>query len=56
MGSAFLSGEGMGGVAWWAHIGGFVAGIGLTWWGKNAGWLMPLRTRSTPIQWDEPRG
>lgn len=45
IGSAFLSGEGMGGVAWWAHIGGFVAGIGLTWWGKSAGWLTPVRPR-----------
>jgi membrane associated rhomboid family serine protease len=27
--SAFVSTEGMGGVAWWAHIGGFVAGAAL---------------------------
>jgi membrane associated rhomboid family serine protease len=26
----------MGGTAWWAHIGGFVAGIGLIW--KRRGW------------------
>lgn len=28
-----------GGVAWWAHAGGFVAGAGLTWWAKGRGWV-----------------
>jgi membrane associated rhomboid family serine protease len=28
-----------GGVAWWAHAGGFVAGIGLVLWAKAAGWV-----------------
>jgi len=28
-----------GGVAWWAHAGGFVAGVGLTWWAKGRGWV-----------------
>lgn len=28
-----------GGVAWWAHVGGFVAGAGMVWWAKSAGWV-----------------
>lgn len=28
-----------GGVAWWAHAGGFIAGVALTWWAKSAGWV-----------------
>jgi membrane associated rhomboid family serine protease len=28
-----------GGVAWWAHAGGFVAGAALIWWAKGAGWV-----------------
>lgn len=28
-----------GGVAWWAHIGGFVAGVGMTWWAKREKWI-----------------
>ena len=41
IGSAAFTQPGMGGVAFWAHVGGFVAGLGLTWWGKQAGWLAP---------------
>jgi membrane associated rhomboid family serine protease len=28
-----------GGVAWWAHAGGFAAGVGLTVWAKAQGWV-----------------
>ncbi len=28
-----------GGVAWWAHAGGFVAGAAMIWWAKGAGWV-----------------
>ena len=28
-----------GGVAWWAHAGGFVAGSAMIWWAKGAGWV-----------------
>jgi membrane associated rhomboid family serine protease len=41
IGSAAFAEPGMGGVAFWAHVGGFVAGLGLTWWGRQAGWLAP---------------
>jgi len=37
---AVLSGaNGAGGVAWWAHAGGFVAGICFVFWAKCAGWV-----------------
>jgi membrane associated rhomboid family serine protease len=37
---ALLSGAGAGGgVAWWAHAGGFVAGMAMTWYAKGAGWV-----------------
>jgi membrane associated rhomboid family serine protease len=37
---ALLSGtSAAGGVAWWAHAGGFVAGICLVLWAKDAGWV-----------------
>lgn len=29
----------MGGVAWWAHVGGFVAGLILTWYARDVGWF-----------------
>lgn len=29
------------GVAFWAHVGGFVAGLGTTWVGVRSGWLPP---------------
>jgi membrane associated rhomboid family serine protease len=28
-----------GGVAWWAHAGGFVTGLCLVLWAKSAGWV-----------------
>ena len=28
-----------GGVAWWAHAGGFVAGVAMILWAKGAGWV-----------------
>jgi membrane associated rhomboid family serine protease len=28
-----------GGVAWWAHAGGFAAGAALVAWAKRAGWV-----------------
>lgn len=30
-----------GGVAWWAHIGGFLFGLALAWWMEKSGWLRP---------------
>ncbi|MDD2763807.1 MAG: rhomboid family intramembrane serine protease [Opitutaceae bacterium] len=36
---ALLGGRPAGGVAWWAHAGGFVAGLWLVRWAKNAGWV-----------------
>ena len=37
---ALLSGASAGGgVAWWAHAGGFVAGMAMTWYAKGAGWV-----------------
>ena len=37
---ALLSGTvGAGGVAWWAHAGGFVAGFILTFWWRSLGWV-----------------
>jgi membrane associated rhomboid family serine protease len=37
---ALLSGASAGGgVAWWAHAGGFVAGMAMTWYAKSAGWV-----------------
>lgn len=30
-----------GGVAWWAHVGGFATGLGTTYLMRNAGWLQP---------------
>jgi rhomboid family protein len=30
-----------GGVAWWAHVGGFATGLGATFLLRNAGWLTP---------------
>ena len=37
---SLLSGTGAaGGVAWWAHAGGFLAGVTLIVWGKAQGWV-----------------
>lgn len=37
---ALLSGAGgAGGVAWWAHAGGFAAGVVMTLWARNAKWI-----------------
>ncbi len=30
---------GAGGVAWWAHAGGFIAGLWLTWWARSNRWV-----------------
>ncbi len=48
--SAAFTESGMGGVAFWAHVGGFVAGLGITWWGRQSGWLAPP-PRGTPAGW-----
>jgi membrane associated rhomboid family serine protease len=42
-----LSAGDVGGVAWWAHAGGFVAGAALRWV------FVPMRTRPRPLQPDE---
>lgn len=39
--SAALAPAGVGGVAFWAHVGGFVAGLGTTWLCCRWGWLSP---------------
>jgi membrane associated rhomboid family serine protease len=37
---SLLDGTGAdGGVAWWAHAGGFAAGAGLTLWAKRRKWV-----------------
>jgi membrane associated rhomboid family serine protease len=44
--SAAFTPADIGGVAFWAHVGGFVAGLALAWWGKVSGWLAtPTRRR-----------
>ena len=46
IGSAAFTPSDIGGVAFWAHVGGFISGLGLTWLARQAGWLHPLaRTR-----------
>ncbi len=42
---------GLGGVAWWAHAGGFVAGAVLVWF--FAGATRPVRRRRRPVYADE---
>jgi membrane associated rhomboid family serine protease len=39
VGSMLSGAAAAGGVAWWAHAGGFMAGIGLILWAKSAGWV-----------------
>lgn len=51
--SAVLSPGSMGGVAWWAHVGGFVAGLAMTWWGKESGWLSPPVRRTVVPNWND---
>jgi membrane associated rhomboid family serine protease len=43
--SAAFSPADVGGVAFWAHVGGFVAGVVLAWFGKRSGWLSVPRRR-----------
>ena len=51
--SAAFSDPGSGGVAFWAHVGGFIAGMGLAWQGRQAGWLMsPDGRRNSSLPWD----
>lgn len=50
--SAAFSQPDVGGVAFWAHVGGFVAGAGLTLWGKSNGWLTPTSGRVSGQSWD----
>jgi membrane associated rhomboid family serine protease len=50
IGSAAFAEPGVGGVAFWAHVGGFVAGAAMTWWGQQAGWLAPP-PRSAEERW-----
>lgn len=37
-----------GGVAWWAHVGGFVAGVAIAWLLKSIHWLYPLNKEILP--------
>lgn len=47
-GTAAITGGAVGGVAWWAHIGGFVAGAALTFGLRSAGLLKPAKARVVP--------
>jgi membrane associated rhomboid family serine protease len=47
-GTAALAGETFGGVAWWAHIGGFAVGAVLTAGLRAAGLLKPPKARVVP--------
>lgn len=47
-GTFALTAREMGGVAWWAHIGGFAAGAGVTWFLRAQRWLRPVRARVFP--------
>lgn len=51
IGSAAFSEPGAGGVAFWAHVGGFVAGAAMAWWGRQAGWLAPPPRRYADDRW-----
>jgi membrane associated rhomboid family serine protease len=54
IGSAALTQPGSGGVAFWAHVGGFVAGLAITWWGKQTGWLAPApASAARVVTWDD---
>jgi membrane associated rhomboid family serine protease len=39
VGSMLSGAAAAGGVAWWAHAGGFTAGLSLVLWAKGAGWV-----------------
>jgi membrane associated rhomboid family serine protease len=39
VGSMLSGADAAGGVAWWAHVGGFSAGMILIVWAKSAGWV-----------------
>jgi membrane associated rhomboid family serine protease len=39
VGTMLTGADAAGGVAWWAHVGGFVTGIILILWAKGAGWV-----------------
>jgi membrane associated rhomboid family serine protease len=39
LGALLTGASGAGGVAWWAHAGGFVAGAAMTIYAKRAGWV-----------------
>jgi membrane associated rhomboid family serine protease len=39
VGSMLSGADAAGGVAWWAHVGGFTAGMILIVWAKGAGWV-----------------
>jgi membrane associated rhomboid family serine protease len=39
VGSMLSGADAAGGVAWWAHVGGFTAGMILIVWAKSAGWV-----------------
>lgn len=57
--SAALSDTGMGGVAWWAHVGGFGMGLGTTLWlrghgrlGGQADYVRVIPARRVPPRWN----
>jgi membrane associated rhomboid family serine protease len=39
LGTLLAGSSGDGGVAWWAHAGGFAAGVGMFLWAKHARWI-----------------
>ena len=49
-----VAADGAGGIAWWAHIGGFIAGIFLVKYlhtGRQAVALVPMGFSTTPFRW-----
>jgi membrane associated rhomboid family serine protease len=51
--SAAFSEPGVGGVAFWAHVGGFLSGLGMTWLALQSGWLAPPRRRHGEDRWED---
>jgi membrane associated rhomboid family serine protease len=43
--AGLMSDPSTGGVAWWAHVGGFAFGIAWTWWLRQTHRVEPLPTR-----------
>ena len=53
--SGFTTSPGGGGVAWWAHVGGFAAGLGMTVLLNRLGWLNPRTAMTTSNKYRDSR-